>query len=381
MLDHTDVQALLQQAWDQSFADPIASRDRASRALDIAEPGGDDAAWCFWLLGLADLHTGQPGEARGRLQTARALFVQRESARGQALCAELDAAIALASGDPIRASLIHRALDGAQGFGLRAFDRFFGQLHRGLFARLLGQWQKALAHFQQARDAAEISRIPACLAAAQVQLGGLQLEFGELAEAQSRCEAALSLARHAGARGIITSAASNLIVIHDGLGRRDLAQDMASFLLDHPHAQGPGALARAAVPLALACLGAGDLDRAEAWLESGSSATSHDGDNGVFWAWLSARCLLARGEPRMARDLAERTLAARQAQALPYHLAQLLEVTADACETLGQHDQAQAYRASVRVRSSDNALARGGAAPVTSAAGYRPDVRRSEQVS
>jgi hypothetical protein len=46
----------------------------------------------------------------------------------------------------------------------------------------------------------------------------------------------------------------------------------------------------------------------------------------------------------LARDLAERTIVARQAKALPYHLAQLLQAAADACTAAGDPAAAQRHR-------------------------------------
>jgi tetratricopeptide (TPR) repeat protein len=334
---------LIARAWGCAFSEPESSRDWAAQALDVSA-GVEDAATSFWLLAAADWQLDRQETVHTHLRLSRTLFVQLESPRGQALCAELDAAIALQSGDAIRASLIHRALDAAPDPGSRAIDRFFSRWQRGVFARLLGQHDKALDHFRTAVDSAEASRNPGALAVAQLHLGGLLLELGRIEPAVAHTEAARSLAQHASARTLATAASAQLIVLRHAQGRPADVVDLAQAIGDQGGTQGAGPWVRLAVPLALAFWVAGDLDRAEAWLESGSSSQALLGDNAVFWAWVSARCLLSRGEHGLARDLAERTLAARQARSLPYHLGQLMTVAADACEAAGDRAAEQRHR-------------------------------------
>lgn len=369
-----DATGLLSQAWEHSFTDPARARQVAQRALDAAERGSTDAAWAFWLLALAEVQSLNAPSARARLHPARALFVQQGNGRGQALCAELDAAMALQIGDPIRASLIHRAIDIAPDPGFKAIDRFFGRQQRGQFARLLGQWSPALGHFAAARDAAQASGNDGALATALAQLGSLQLELGQLDDALASSEAALSLGRHCGARDAITTAVGSLIVIHDALGRPEASREIAGFAVEQPQLQSPGALARLAVPLALAHYRAGDIDRAEAWLEGGSTASPADGDTAVFWAWLSVRCLLQRGEHRYARDLAERTLMHRRDKSTPFHVVELLHAAAEACDAIGREDAARVHRDDARRLEDASPSVR---RVVSAATGCLSDDRRS----
>jgi len=369
-----DVAGLLSQAWEQSFTDPARARQAGQRALDAAGRGTEAAAWSFWLLALAEVQSLNAPSARARLHPARTLFVQHGNGRGQAMCAELDAAMALQIGDPIRASLIHRAIDIAPDPGFKAIDRFYARQQRGQFARLLGQWKPALDHFGAAREAAQASGNDGALATALAQLGSQQLELGLLDEALASSESALSLARHCGARDAITTALGSLIVVHDALGRPDMSMELARAALEQPQLQSPGALARLAVPMALAHFRAGDTDRAEAWLEGGSTASPADGDTAVFWAWLTVRCLLQRGEARYARDLAERTLMHRRDKSTPWHVVELLDAAADACDAVGRADTARIHRDDAR-----QLAAMAGIAPrrtISAAAGYLSDDRR-----
>ena len=363
-----DAGDLLSQAWAFSFADPSRARILGQQALDAAVRGSEDAAWAYWLLALCEVHALNAPLARARLHPARGLFVEHGSARGQAMCAELDAAMALQIGDPIRASLIHRAIDRAADPGFKAIDRFFGRHQRGVFARMLGQCNEALSQFLAAREAARASLNDGALATAMAQLASLQLELGQLDEALASGEAALSLARHCGARSAITTAIGSLIVIHDAQGRPEAARELATFATDHPQLQSPGAIARLAVPLALTLYRAGEIDRAEAWLEGGSTASTTDGDTTVFWAWVSVRCLLGRREHAYARDLAERTLLSRRQHSTPFHLIELLHAASEACAALGRNDAARAHLHDARQLEAAAGLA--SRAPVSAAAAY-----------
>jgi tetratricopeptide (TPR) repeat protein len=374
-----DTSSLLSQAWDQIHTDSVRATAAAQRALDAAGRGSEDAAWAFWLLALAEVQSSNAPAARARLHPARTLFVQHGCRRGQALCAELDAAMALQMGDPMRASLIHRAIDQAADPGFKAIDRFYSRLQRGLFARLLGQWGPALSHFASASEASRASGNEGAMATALAQLGSLQLEMGRLDDALSQGEAALSLARHCGARAAITTAVGSLIVVHDAQGRYEASRELATFALEHPQLQSPGALARLSVPLALSYFRAGDVDRAEAWLEGGSTAYAMEGDNAVFWAWLTVRCVMHRGEHRYARELAERTLLSRKDKAPAFHVVELLHAAADACDAVRRHDAAEAHRQEARRLEESTGLQP--RRTVTSTAGFLSDDRHSVPVA
>jgi diguanylate cyclase (GGDEF)-like protein len=321
-------------AWELAVHDVPAARAEAQKALEGVDAGSEAAAWAFWLLALADVHTGAIQSARARLQPARLLFVQHDSGRGQALCDELEALFALHAGDGERAREIHEAIDAAEDPGYLPFDRFLAHSARATTARLLGEHEWALTHFHDALEAAEECGNAGAHAVALANLGGMHLELFDLEDARIYSEKALNAARATGARSIVTSAAANLIVIHHAAGRTAQAIEAAEFLTENPQLQLPGALASAALPIALAHFAKDDIDRAEAWLEGGSTSAT-PGDATAFWAWLSARCLMRRGEHALARDLAERTLKACSSRELPYHQMKLMQAASETCEVLG----------------------------------------------
>lgn len=342
MTEAQEANGPLTRAWASSFLDPGHARDEALKALDHVAAGSADAAWGFWLLALADGRMGALQAAKGTLQPARLLFVQHASTRGQAMCDELEALLALEAGNPARAREIHEAIDAEEDPGYRPLDRFVAHHTRALTARQLGEHEWALTHFYEALEASEDSGNAVAHATALCNLGGMHQELFDLEDARVYSEKALTAARQSGAKRLVTTAAALLIVIHHAAGRLSEATEMARFLMEHPELQLPGALAAVAVPLALAHFAAGDIDRAEAWLEGGSHANATHVDGTAFWAWLSARCLMHRGEFALARDLARRTLTARQDSELPYHRMKLMHAAADASEALADYPAALA---------------------------------------
>lgn len=349
MTEHRAQPEALAKAWASAFGGVAGGREAAQKALEGAPAGSLDAAWAFWLLALADARTGATEAARARLQPTRLLFVQQDCARGQAMCDELEALLCLQGGDVARARAIHDGIDNADDPGYLPLDRYLSHDSRGRAARADDDPEWALTHFHEALAAAEESGVPAAQAAALDRLGAMHLALFDLEDARLHCEQALSIARAAGVRGVVTSAAANLIVIHHAAARPGEALEMAQFLLDHPTLQAPGAVGGAAVALALAYFASGDLERAETWLEGGTPGTGTDAPTAIdaegtaFWAWLNTRCLMQRGEPALARDLAVRTLAVQAQhgrQGLPYHEMKLWQAASDACEAVGDYPAA-----------------------------------------
>jgi tetratricopeptide (TPR) repeat protein len=90
----------------------------------------------------------------------------------------------------------------------------------------------------------------------------------------------------------------------------------------------------------------GDINTAQHYLDRGAVTALGDGDGITQWAWLQARCSLARGDQQGARDVAEHTLRERERLKLsdqPHDLMELHRAAADACEQLGDHAAALAF--------------------------------------
>jgi diguanylate cyclase (GGDEF)-like protein len=136
----------------------------------------------------------------------------------------------------------------------------------------------------------------------------------------------------------VVTAATNLINIYHAEGDMRQARSMVDFLVTHDNDLVPRMLHRHALSLALGHLGVGEIDAALGHLEAGAVAAVSDGDGQTMWAWLEARCLLARGDAAAAREVAEQTLQQRRLEQLqdqPFETMQLHLALADACEAVG----------------------------------------------
>ncbi len=232
-------------------------------------------------MALSNLPTGGPQSARGELHTARNVFANLRHKRGLSLCLELDALLALQSGDVSLSRDIQDELDLAtECYGYTPLDHYFAQDAR------------ALKHLQKAEAAAQESACVGVQAKALCNLGVFQQELFDVEKACAASEKALDLAKAYGLKSVVSSAAANLIVVNHAAGRHEQAWEWGRFLTENPQLQPAGALTRAAMPNALACYANGDVERAQEWLSSGSTP-GVNGHGTTFWAWLSAMCFTA----------------------------------------------------------------------------------------
>lgn len=373
-----DASVGLVNAWQAVCLEGPQARHLAQQALDSAATGSTAAAWSFWLLAWAEARMLDLSTARGRLQTARMLFVQHEHERGLALCDEMEAALALHAGDARRAREIQRALDIHSEPKGSPLEMFICSSLRAQTARRLGEWETAEVPALAAHEAAVASGNLAAQATAACLRGALAFDRFDLTAATQLTQSALDLARASGARHLVTVTAGQLLVIHHAAGRGSDVQDVAHFLIENPELQAPAALTRVAVPIALACHADGDIERAEAWLESGSFVHPVDGDNTSLWAWLSVRCLLQRNEASLARSLAERSLRVVSGFEPPYHPLQLARAAADACAATGDAAAAQLYEERARAwrRQLSSLAARTAESPVSAVQPALPSAAR-----
>ncbi len=323
------------RAWELSYLDPIAARE-IGREL-VAEGGA--AAGAGWLqVALAEVRVGDAAVALDALGQARSACIAANDAPGLTLCDEVQAILLRRTGDPEGSARLHAAIDARDSGGATPMQRFIGHNSRAITAKVLGRVDEALQQFYAASDAAQATGWTGPRITALGNLGGYQQELYNLEDARQLSEQALRLAREAGARPMVATAAANLIIIHHAAGDPAQARAMAEFLLTHPEELLPRALEQHALPLALAHLSTGDIEAAERHLRQAPAAQFGDLDDLSFRAWLQARCLLARGAAAAAREVAERTLAERargRQREQSYNLMELHRVAADACEALG----------------------------------------------
>ncbi len=337
-------EAALAAAWRLAYLDPPRARAAAQEALGLAAADSVEAGWAHWHTALADVRTAGEHDLAVSNTLACRLFEQHGDARGLRLCDEVEAIRLRRLGDLQGALALHIRADSGQPTEPPPFDRYLAHNSRAITNKLLGHSDMALSNFYAALEAAQQSGDDGLIINALGNLGGFHQDLFNLEDARDLSEEALAAARKMGAKPVVTVAGANLVMLYFALGQPARALEMAQFLERHPDEQLPDALARVSLPLALAYLGSGDIQSAEAWLSQGATAGVADGDGLVFWAWLSARTRLARGDAAAARRVAESVLGPRVGStALPYESMELLRAAADACQALGDHAAALTY--------------------------------------
>ena len=323
------------RAWELCYLDPLAARDIGRR---LAAGGGGTAVHGWLQVALAEVRTGDATVAVTALAHARLGYAAHEDTAGLALCDEVHAILLRRSGDPESSARLQLATDERGTLGTDPMSRFIAHNSRAITAKQLGRVDESLHHFYAASEAANATGWAGPRITALGNLGGYHQELHNLEDARQLCEQALRLAREAGARPMVATSAANLIVIHHAAGEPEQARAMAEFMLRHPEELMPNAREQHALYLALGHLSVGEIDAAEDYLPSSEVGNRADGDSMTCWAWLKARCRLARGDAAGAHDVAEYALQERQRRQLrdrDYDLMELHRVAADACEALG----------------------------------------------
>ena len=330
-----DAQAL-GRAWELQYLDPAAATALGRR---LAQEGGPLAPDGWLQLALVEARAGDAAQARQALQHARAGFAARGDTVGGALADEVQAILLRRDGDYAGAARLQAEIDqrvAAAGLAPTPMHRFLACNQRGATAKLLGHTEQALRHFHAAVEAAEETGWIGPRLTALCNLGGYHNVLFNHHDAQVLTERAWHEARAADVRPVIGITSANLVGIRYARGDRAGARAMVDFLVGHAEWM-PGSLQRFALTLALGHLGVGEIDAAERYLEAGAVTAIADGDGMTLWGWLRTRCLLERGQPAAARELAERILAERGqrlASEQPYELMELHRGLAEACEQL-----------------------------------------------
>ncbi|MDE2146099.1 MAG: GGDEF domain-containing protein [Burkholderiales bacterium] len=330
-----DGAATLARAWELSYLDPMAAR---AIGLRLAETGGADAAEGWLHAALVDLRLGPVEAGLQALARARAGFAASAGGpdrRGLALCDEAQAIALRRQGDYEAAAYLQAQIDARDEVDREPMHAFLAANSRAITATLRGDPGSALRLFYAAADAAGRTGWLGPRLTALCNLGDQHKALSNWEDARRLSEQALALARAAGAPQVVLTAALNLVVIHHAEGHDAQARATTEFLLTHPELLPPDALRHNPLQLALGHLCAGEIDEALGYLDGGAAVDPGDGDGMTFWAWLKARCLLARGDAAGARALGERILAQRRPSDQPNDMMALYGALADACERSG----------------------------------------------
>ncbi len=343
----SDTAALVARAWELCYLAPQVAGDIGHRLV----AAGGSAAAAGWLhVALAEARIGTAAAALEALTQARAGFraiadsgPRGADQRGLALCDEVQAIAMRCAGDYEGAALLQAQIDARGDMERDAMHSFIACNSRAVTATLRGDQNTALRLFYASADAASRTRWTGPRLTALSNLGDQHKSLSNWEDARRLSEQALALARAVGASQVVLATALNLIVVHHAEGELAQAWAMTEFLLAHPDLLPPGALQRNPLPLALGHLCAGEIDAALGYLDAGAVVDVADGDGMTFWAWLKARCLLARNDAQGARELGERILQQRRPSDQPNDMMALYGVLADACEQAGDLAAALSY--------------------------------------
>jgi len=338
----------LRRAWELSYLDPAAAWTLAHAQATTGS--GADAAEGWIVAALCEMRLHDAPAALRSLAQARpacaALADTAASARGLALCDEVQAIVLRSAGDDEGSARLQAAIDARGGFEPDAMQRFIAHNSRAMTARQRGEADAALRHFYAACSAALQTGWAGPRITAYSNLGGYHHDLFNLEDARLLSEQALEAAREAGAAQALLASSANLITIYYAAGDMLLARQMAAFLLAQPDEGRAGLRDRYVLPLALGHVAAGETDEALRYLHAVDPESLRDPGSKVFWSWLMARCLLAHNDAAGALAAAERTLAACQQRRLvppPFDMMQLHRVLADAAEAAGDAPAALRY--------------------------------------
>lgn len=335
--------ARLTRAWELSYLAPQQARELGQL---LAREGGPLAADGWLHVALAEVRLGDAAVSAKALDEARQRFAARDNAKGLAWCDEVQAIALRRAGDYAASAQLHNALDLRVDFDRDAMYRFVAHNSRAITAKVVGDHDNALRHFYAASDAAGQTGWEGPRITALSNLGGFLQDLFNLDDARRMSEQAMAAAREAKASQTLATSASNLVIIYHACGEARQARMMAQFIVDNTDELPAGAANRYRLSVALGHLSVGEIDQAMALLEAGASGGVADADGIAMWAWMKARCLLAKGDAGSARAVAERTLEQRRARGQadqPYDSMELYKALADACEQVGDARAALRY--------------------------------------
>jgi diguanylate cyclase (GGDEF)-like protein len=335
--------ARLARAWELSYQAPQQARELGQL---LASEGGPLAADGWLHVALAEVRLGDATVSARALDEARQRFAARDNAKGLAWCDEVQAIALRRAGDYTASQRLQNALDLRMDFDRDAMYRFVAHNSRAITAKVVGDHDNALRHFYAASDAAGQTGWEGPRITALSNLGGFLQDLFNLDDARRMSEQAMAAAREAKASQTLATSASNLVIIYHACGETRQARMMAQFIVDNSDELPPGAANRYRLSVALGHLSVGEIDQAMALLEAGATGGVADADGIAMWAWMKARCLLAKGDAGSARAVAERTLEQRRARGQadqPYDSMELYKALADACEQVGDTRAALRY--------------------------------------
>lgn len=225
--------------------------------------------------------------------------------------------------------------------------RFRSALSKATALEYVGRHDDALrAHYEQLALARRMGDAP-ILAHALGSAGGLQSSLMNLEDASALCDEGWRLCHQSEWHGAVHLVGINRMCALSGLGRHDEAIELSRELWAR-EARFPERHRRVRLTLhAMVCARAGDLDRAEEFLEAGRRAWPPGSEMRAEWVWVRALVLNRRGQVAEAMDVLAPFLGEEGKQRLvalfPADRAHLHTQAALAFEARGEHARALAH--------------------------------------
>ena len=331
--------------WTAYYRDTEAVHDGIAHARQ--QFAGDAAllAWADAVDANAHHHLGESAQRDRMLERARSVFNERQDEAGLAACRSVQAGIAMRARRWSDAIALLNRNDEVPPEQRHPWERWLSTGRRRHAHLILEQFDAALHDSLRLVDIAAGQDDPiAAQANALTLLGGLEADLFSLEDALRHCVSAYKLADRVPVGEARALTARNLAYVLDALGRHDEALAVVEPLLSDPDV--PSQRENRCLLYATVLLHAGELDRAQAFLDESVSAREGDVADLNGWTATQAEAHLARGEHVKAREVCESYLhdaAQRKDTARsPLDTMRVYRAAAKACAALG--DPAAALR-------------------------------------
>ena len=331
--------------WTAYYRDPEAVHDGIAHSRQQFAGDATLLAWADTVDANAHHHLGESAQRDWMLERARSVFNERQDEAGLAACRSVQAGVAMRAGRWSDAIALLNRNDEVPPEQRHPCERWLSTGRRRHAHLILEQFDAALHDSLRLVDIAAGQDDPiAAEANALTLLGGLEADLFSLEDALRHCVSAYKLADLVPVGEARALTARNLAYVLDALGRHGEALAIVEPLLSVPDV--PGQRENRCLLYATVLLHAGELDRAQAFLDESVGAREGDVADLNGWTATQTEAHLARGDPAKAREVCESYLndaAQREDTARsPLDTMRVYRAAAKACAALG--DPAAALR-------------------------------------
>ncbi len=324
--------------WTAYYRDPEAVHHSIAHARQQFAGDAVLRAWADTVDANVHHHLGDSAQRDKLLERARSVFNERQDEAGLAACRSVQAGVAMRAGRWSDAIALLNRNDELQPEQRHPWERWLSTGRHRHAHLILEQFDAALHDSLRLVDMAASQDDPiAAQANALTLLGGLEADLFSLEDALRHCISAYKLADRVPKGEARALTARNLAYVLDALGRHDEALAVVEPLLSGPDVTNQRE--NRCLLYATVLLHAGELERAQAFLDESVSARQDDAADLNGWTATQAEAQLVRGEYVKAREVCESYLndaAQRDDTARsPLDTMRVYRAAAKACAVLG----------------------------------------------